>query len=486
MLKRLKNRLFFNKSLGSTKGHYQEFIRRFPEYLETQALDDLRAKDFARLDEQKHTYLDFTGGQLYGISLLEKHQQFLAKNILGNPHSINPSSALAERHVHETRKKVLEYFNAGDDYICVSTANASAAIKIVAESYPFEKNGQLLLTADNHNSVNGIREFARKKQCPFHYSPLKEDLQFNEPVLEESLEKLKGRNKLFAFPAQSNVSGLKHNLNWIEKAHSSGWHVLLDAAAFAPTTRLDLQQHSPDFVALSFYKIFGYPTGLGALLIKKTAFDLLEKPSFAGGTITIVSVKGDGHYLEKEAARFEDGTVNYLEIPALKNGLEYIERIGIEQIQKRVEILTTFLLTHLRKLKHYNGKPLVKIYGPNSMEKRGGTLVMNFYDEQGLLYDFQQIESDAFRHNISIRTGCFCNPGIDETNHDLDHEELTRYFKLEGEKNYFDLIRFLGIKRGAVRVSVGFVTNYNDINSFLKLCRGYLNKAQKTTFQIDY
>lgn len=476
MLKRLKHRLFFNKSLGNAQGHFGEFIRRFPEYLETQALDELRAKDFARLDEQKHTYLDFTGGQLYGISLLERHQQFLAENILGNPHSINPSSALAERHIHDTRKKVLEYFNAGEEYICIFTANASAAIKIVAESYPFEKTGQLLLTADNHNSVNGIREFARKKQCPFHYAPLNADLQFNESVLEETLEKLKGRNKLFAFPAQSNVSGLKHDLSWVEKAHSSGWHVLLDAAAFAPTNQLDLQEHCPDFVALSFYKIFGYPTGLGALLVKKTAFDLLEKPAFAGGTITIVSVNGDGHYLEKEAARFEDGTVNYLEIPALKNGLEYIEAIGIDQIGLRVEVLTTFLLSQLQQLKHYNGQALIKIYGPNSMEKRGGTLVMNFYDEEGELYDFQQIESDAFRHNISIRTGCFCNPGIDEINHGLDHEQLKRYFKLEGEKNYFDLIRFLGMKRGAVRVSLGFVTNYKDIAKFLSFCKLYLNK----------
>lgn len=476
MLKYFIANRFTGQTLNGRKKAYSEFVRRNPEYLETTALDRLRERDFRRLDEQAHTYLDFTGGQLYGTSLLDQHQQFLKANILGNPHSINPSSALAEKHIQATRSKVLEYFNAGNDYICVFTANASAAIKIVAESFPFSSKGQLLLTADNHNSVNGIREYARNKKCPFHYSFLDENLQFNEQELGPKLSDLQGEHKLFAFPAQSNVSGVKHNLQWIEKAQSLGWKVLLDAAAFVPTDYLDLQKHRPDYVSISFYKIFGYPTGLGALLIKKSAFDTLIKPSFAGGTITIVSVKGEGHYLEKDAARFEDGTVNFLDIPAIKNGLEYIESIGPELISKRVKILTTYLHSELRQLKHYNGKPLLKIYGPKLMENRGGTLVMNFYDEEGALYNFQQIESDAFKLNISIRTGCFCNPGIDEANHELDQSQLKKYFLKEGDKDYFDLIEFLGRKRGAVRVSVGFITNFHDLRKFISFCRLYLNK----------
>ena len=474
----ISNMLFGRNSNGLTHD-YQQFLKKYPAYEATQLLDELREKDFQRLDEQDHTYLDFTGGQLYGKSLLEQHLSFLSQNVLGNPHSINPSSALSEWHIAETRKKVLQYFNAGEEYLCVFTANASASIKIVAESFPFSTDSQLLLTADNHNSINGIREYARKKGCKTTYSGLLDNLQLNESELEYHLSELKGKHKLFAYPAQSNVSGLKHDLSWIQKAHHQGWKVLLDAAAFVPSDRLDLQIHKPDFVALSFYKIFGYPTGLGALLIKKSTFDLLEKPSFAGGTITIVSVKGDGHYLEKQAARFEDGTVNYLEIPAIKNGLEYIESIGIELINRRVHLLTSYLLSELRQLKHSNGQQLIHVYGPESMDQRGGTLVMNFYDVEGQLYDFQQIEAEAFKENISIRTGCFCNPGIDETNHRLDRDKLLQYFRLEGEKNYFDLIRYLGKKRGAVRISIGFITNYKDIEKFLKFCRTYLNKRMK-------
>lgn len=476
MLKYLNPKLLFERTSNGHDRSYSHFIEQYPEYLKTQNLDKLRAIDFARLDDQNHTYLDVTGGQLYGASLIEKHQTFLSNNILGNPHSINPSSALAEKHISETRQRVLQYFNAGEDYVCIFMANASASIKIVAECYPFNNDGHLLLTSDNHNSVNGIREYARKKDCPFTYSSLDNDLHFNAQELEMNLTELKGNDKLFAFPAQSNVSGIKHDLGWIGKAQAQGWDVLLDAAAFVPSDRLDLSVHKPEFVAISFYKIFGYPTGLGGLLVKKSAYEKLHKPSFTGGTITIVSVQGDGYFLEKEAARFEDGTVSYLQIPAIAIGLDYIEEIGIDLIKQRVKILTSFLFQELQKLMHENGKPLIKVYGPESMKSRGGTLVMNFHDINGNLYDFQQIESDAFQKNISIRTGCFCNPGIDETNHQLDKARLQQYFKLKGEKNYFDLIKFLGQKRGAVRVSIGFINNHSDIMKFIEFCRTYLGK----------
>ena len=88
----------------------------------------------------------------------------------------------------------------------------------------------------------------------------------------------RSRPNLFAFPAQSNFSGVKHPLSLIDAAHRRGWHVLLDAAAFVPTNRLDLREVSPDFVAVSFYKMFGYPTGVGCLLIRNDAMRVLAAP----------------------------------------------------------------------------------------------------------------------------------------------------------------------------------------------------------------
>jgi selenocysteine lyase/cysteine desulfurase len=276
--------------------------------------NQLRKKEFSRLDEQGHVYLDYTGGCLYPQCLVDAHHEFLRQAVYGNPHSTNPASQLSERFVNVARQRVLDFFNA-TDYYCVFTSNASGALQIVGESYPFNENAHLLLTADNHNSVNGIREYCRKKGGSYTYSPMNyEDLRINEQELLKHLDAHHGKeNKLFAYPAQSNVSGVRHSLSWIKIAHEKGWDVLLDAAAFVPTSRLDLSSCKPDFVSLSFYKIFGYPTGIGCLLVKKSKFEKLFKPSYAGGTITLSSVGYGGYYL-KGSEKFENGTVNYLRI----------------------------------------------------------------------------------------------------------------------------------------------------------------------------
>ena len=109
---------------------------------------------------------------------------------------------------------------------------------------------------------------------------------------------------------------MQHPLDLVDEAHAAGWDVLVDAAAFAPTNRLDVGRVRPDFVTFSFYKIFGFPTGVGCLLMRRDRIDALARPWFAGGTITIASVQGDGHYLHHDEAGFEDGTVDYLNLPA--------------------------------------------------------------------------------------------------------------------------------------------------------------------------
>ena len=123
--------------------------------------------------------------------------------------------------------------------------------------------------------------------------------------------------------------GVQHPLDLVDEAHDAGWDVLVDAAAFAPTNRLDVAGVRPDFVTLSFYKIFGFPTGVGCLLMRaRPARPRCARPWFAGGTITIASVQGDGHYLHADEAAFEDGTVDYLNLPAVETGLRHLERIG--------------------------------------------------------------------------------------------------------------------------------------------------------------
>src|SRR5688500_4453926 len=166
--------------------------------------DKLRREEYENIDKHHHVYLDYTGGNLCPKSLVRSHQMLLLENILGNPHSSNPTSQKSTDLIENTRIKILEFFNA-QDYLCVFTPNASGALKIVGESYPFAKKSTLLLLSDNHNSVNGIREYCFQQGGITKYIPVQyEDLQINESSLARALHetpKGNGRN-LFAYPAQ--------------------------------------------------------------------------------------------------------------------------------------------------------------------------------------------------------------------------------------------------------------------------------------------
>ncbi len=289
------------------------FRARYPQYAQTALLDDLRAHGYARLDREHQVYLDYTGGSLYAISQIEEHVALLNRYVFGNPHSINPTSLAMTKLVEEARHAVLRYFNASaDEYVVIFTANATGALRLIAEAYPFEDDGHLVITYDNHNSAVGIREHARAQGAHLTYVPLVvPDMQVDETALFEALDQPDTGSKLFVYPAQSNYTGVQHPLEWIASAQERGWDVALDAASFVPTNRLDLSRWHPEFVSLSFYKMFGYPTGVGCLLARRAALEKLHRPAFSGGTVMAVSVVADSHVMLEPPAAFEDGTVNY-------------------------------------------------------------------------------------------------------------------------------------------------------------------------------
>lgn len=465
---------------------YADFGRRYPTFDTTLALDDLRAAEYRRLDDQGQVYLDYTGGGLYAESQVRQHMDLLTRHVFGNPHSSNPTSLASTRLDEQARRYVLEYFNASpDEYVAIFTMNASGALKLVGEAYPFAPGSRYALTFDNHNSVNGVREFARAHGATVTYIPVvPPDLRIDEARLFEELERGDpNANNLLAYPAQSNFSGVQHPLAWIEAAQARGWDVLLDAAAFAPTNRLDLSAIKPDYVPLSFYKLFGHPTGIGALIARKAALRKLHRPWFAGGTITIASVQGDGYYLADNETGFEDGTINYLNIPAVEIGLRHLAAVGIDIIHERVMCLTGWLLEELVALRHDNGAPLVRVYGPLTTEGRGGTVTVNFYDDQDRLYDFRWIEQQANEENISLRTGCFCNPGAGEVINALSAADLAPYFHNADRMTFEQFIEAMdGRATGAVRVSLGLATTFGDVYRFVRFCEGLLNQPAQPLY----
>lgn len=457
----------------------EQFLAHWPEYAATAALDELRARDYSRLDRLGEVYLDYTGAGLYGASQVRAHLRLLESHIYGNPHSRNPASAQMSECLERGRRRILEYFGASpDEYVVIFTPNATGALKLVGESYPFTQGSTYLLTFDNHNSVNGIREFARARGARIRYIPLSiPDLLIDAALLEQALqEKEAGKDCLFAYPAQSNFSGAQHDPGWVARAQAAGWDVLLDAAAFVPTNRLDLGTVKPEFVTLSFYKMFGYPTGVGCLIAKRSVLSKLQRPWFAGGTITVASVQGDRYFLADGPEAFEDGTVDFLNIPAVEIGLEHLRRAGIDTIHERVRCLAEWLIAELESIHHPNGHPLVRIYGPGARGPRGGTVTMNFYDAEGEVIDHTRIEELASRARISLRTGCFCNPGGGESALGLSAEALAACFHGPAARRSRFTLEDLRLctdakSTGAVRVSFGIASNFADAWRFAGFAR---------------
>jgi len=459
---------------------FDAFCKRHPSYQSTSALDVLRRTEYGRLDAGGHAYLDYGGGGLYADSQLKAHRALLDSHVFGNPHSTNPTSSLATDLIEQTRRHVLSYFRAShDEYACIFTSNASHALKLIGESYPFSPPGRFLLTADNHNSVNGIREYARSRGASTTYVPLvlPEMRVPLESLMEEFDRTWPDTHNLFAYPAQSNFSGVQHPLEFIEVAHQRNWDVLLDASAYTPTNHLDLSIVKPDFVAQSFYKIFGYPTGLGCLLVRRPALAKLRRPWFAGGTVKLASAHADRHLLGDDETGFEDGTVDYLGIPAVDIGLRYIADIGVGNIRERVRCLTEWLLEHLSALKHSNGAPLVDLYGPRTMSARGATLAMNLRTPDGEIVSHREVERRALQERISLRTGCFCNPGAGETLMGRSARQINSCFSQHSEEsplNVDQYARCLALPGlGAVRVSLGLASNFADVVRFLRFARSF-------------
>jgi molybdenum cofactor sulfurtransferase len=446
--------------------------------VDSRVLDKLRCSDFARLDEGGHVYLDYTGAGLYADSQLREHLELLRDNVFGNPHSLNPTSAAMTELVERARAAVLDFFRASpEEYVAIFTPNATGALRLVGEAYPFHPGDRFLLTFDNHNSVNGIREFARARGAETTYVPsVAPELRVDEGLLPRYLTEVGGNHhNLFAYPAQSNFSGVQHPLAWIERAHEHGWDVLLDAAAFVPTNRLDLSRFKPDFVALSFYKMFGWPTGVGALLARRDALAKLERPWFSGGTIVAAFVQREWYQSAPGPAHFEDGTVNFLNLPAVEIGLRFLDRIGIEAIHSRVEALGSRLLDALAELRHTNGSPAAAIYGPRDFNRRGATIAFNFLHPDGRVIDERYVDRIARRHTISLRTGCFCNPGAGEVAFTISRETLVggEFGDAMSLDDYIDAIELPS--GGAVRASLGLASNLADADRFSSFAHEFVD-----------
>ena len=450
---------------------------------------ELRRKDFSRLDEQKCVYLDYMGAALAPNRLIQDHAQMMM-----NPHSPSNLSMVSTSLENATRQAVLEFFHANrNEYEVIWTANASGALRLVGESYPFSVQGSAFLYApDCHNSVNGIYRFATKGKAEtggFRFLD-QHSLNYDFASFAQKIEQMGGRNgtgnKLLAFPGECNASGLKHNVRrYVEYSHEHGWDVLLDAAAMAPTNSIDMTSiGKPEFLTVSFSKICGYPAGMGCLVAKRSALKKLSRPWFCGGTVrytgvsprTILHLPHDSDRHEN----YEEGTIHFQATAAVAAGLGYMLAIGMAQLERHVKYFSALTEMRLNLLKWDNGAPLV--YIPSSScrdDTRVHSLPVVFLTQNGKLLHHTIVESVLAAQGIIVRGGTFGNPGSTQQLM-IDHAEdigtgweefIDKHVTLLESEGRLDEMVTSSASLGFVRISFGAPTNTQDIDALIKCLR---------------
>ncbi|XP_041646133.1 molybdenum cofactor sulfurase isoform X1 [Cheilinus undulatus] len=448
--------------------------------------EELIEREFKRI--KGTTYLDHAAATLYPESLIRDYCQDISSNVYGNPHSHNPSSRLTHDTVERVRYRVLQHFNVTpEEYSVIFTSGCTAALKLVAESFPWSPQTQsdvgshFCYLTDSHTSVVGIRGLTSGRGVvTMPVSPQEVESRAKEAAPGEDVSCQTAH--LFCYPAQSNFSGLKYPLSHVKGiqarrlypacVHQGRWFVLLDAASHVSCSPLNLQDCPADFIPISFYKMFGFPTGLGALLVHKNAAGILKKTYFGGGTAAAY-LSGEDFYVQalNISDRFEDGTVSFLDIIAVNHGFDALYRVtgGMHSIQQHTFGLARYTYMLLSSLCHGNGRPVALIYTEGQFDSpstQGAVLNFNLMDSHGQIIGYSQVDRMASLYNIHVRTGCFCNTGACQSFLGISDQQMKR--NLQAGHVCGDSIDLVdGQPTGSIRVSFGYMSTFEDCQKFL-------------------
>lgn len=402
-------------------------------------------------------YLDHGGATIYAKSLIDAFAERMSSTLYGNPHSANRPAERSGRVVDDVRDKTLRFFGADPEHFdLVFVANATAGIKLVADSFrdlaENTRSGKFWYGyhKDSHTSLVGIRELTQGHSHCFE-SDTEVDMWLEDPEKQQMQDEKRGYEQyphhnglgLFAYPAQSNMSGRRLALSWPGQIRSSpalqGIYTLLDCAALAMTSPLHKvygnPDTAPDFSCVSLYKIFGFPD-LGALIVRKASGHVLTlRKYFGGGTVTMVSVLGgtwhkikgrdtmkssvqgtlqdNGGHSYQIHDSLEDGTLPFHSILALGEAIDVHARLygSMDNISRHTTNLSKHLYQQLRGLSHSNGRPLCHIHteddgrGFGDPKRQGATIAFNLLDSRGNYIPYSDVERIANDNGIFLRSG---------------------------------------------------------------------------------
>ncbi|MGF1480366.1 MAG: SufS family cysteine desulfurase [Cyanophyceae cyanobacterium] len=308
-------------------------------------------------------------------------------------------SVRATEAYEQARDKVAKFVNAASRNEIVFTRNATEAINLVAYSWALnhlQPGDEIILTVmEHHSNMVPWQIIAQKTGATIKYVGLTETEEFD---LEHYRSLLSERTKLVAVVHVSNTLGC---INPVEEivalAHQHGAKILVDACQSVPHMSVDVQAIGCDWLVASGHKMCA-PTGIGFLYGKQ---DVLEAmPPFLGGGEMISEVSLDGFTTGELPHKFEAGTPAIAEAIALGAAVDYLSRIGMEQIHAYEEELTAYLFDQLKQV------PKLRIYGPQPTADGKGRVALASFNVEGL--HASDVSTLLDHEGVAVRSGHHC------------------------------------------------------------------------------
>jgi len=296
----------------------------------------------------------------------------------------------------QTRKKIANFINVRPEEI-IFTRNTTESINLIAYSWArsnLKKDDVIAITEiEHHSNIVPWQILCQEIGTRLEYVGIDESGFLD---VEHLIELISSRKvKLVSISHMSNVLGTIVPIERIVKiAHQYDIPVIVDGAQSVPHMPVNVKNLDCDFLVFSAHKMLG-PTGVGVLYAKK---ELLEKmkPFMAGGDMIKEVFKFHTNYNEVPY-KFEAGTPNIADVVGFGAAVEYLEKIGMENIRKHEIYLTEYALESMQSLKY------TTIYGPMDSKFRGGVISFNIADIHP--HDLATIMND---HGIAIRSGHHC------------------------------------------------------------------------------
>tara|TARA_Y100001970_G_scaffold274887_1_gene375348 strand:+ start:5776 stop:6993 length:1218 start_codon:yes stop_codon:yes gene_type:complete len=309
-------------------------------------------KEFPIFNNKVHNndlvYLDSANSSQKPQVVVDRIYDFYTKEFSNVGRSVHYLAVAATNLYEDTRVLVQKYINAKDKNEIVFTKGATEAINLVANTFGqkyLNEGDEILLTELEHHSNYVPWHYLRKsKGVVIKFAEMNED----GDISVESIEKnITNKTKMIALTHLSNVTGAILPIKEIiTLAHSKNIPVLIDGCQGAPHLKLDMQQLDCDFYAISCHKMYG-PTGLGILYAKKKWLE--DLPPYQGGGGMISEVKKEGITFGDLPNKFEAGTMATAQVIAFGESIRFLNKIGIENIEKHEKDLTEYGVEVLRK-----------------------------------------------------------------------------------------------------------------------------------------